>query len=218
MRAAGAAANGQHRAAPSGSALFVIALLAGSALAGCSATTVAPPADPADPAPVFLLDHGRHTSLVLPTPDGTLVRYAYGDWRYYAERETGLLHAIAALLWRTPGALGRRELPGPPVADEVRLQVPLLIEHLHELQVERAAVEELRARLDALFAAADLQLDSPDTDLVFVRHPRDYTLRHNSNRVIADWLVALGCEIHGWALYAHWKIITPADTDEERQR
>jgi len=190
-------------------------LLAALALLGGCTTQILPPRDVTDPARVFVLDHGRHTSLVLPTPEGGLVRYAYGDWRYYAERETGLGHAVAALLWSTPGALGRRHLAGPPTAAMVRARVPLVIEMLYEIEVERARVEALRAELDAIFAAAGRELDTPETDLIFVPHPRAYNLRHNSNTAIAAWLVRLGCETRGPAILANWRISQPA-TGETR--
>lgn len=175
---------------------------------GCT-TTVQPPADPANPAPVFILDHGRHTSLVVSTPEGGLVRYAYGDWRYYAERRTTFLRAVAALFWTTRGALGRRELEGPVTGEQVRNAVPLVIDSLYQLDVDRDRIEALRARLDAVFDAADRELYSPDTFLIFVEHPRSYTLRHNSNRVIADWLQELGCEVRGQRLLARWRIEDP---------
>jgi hypothetical protein len=37
--------------------------------------------------------------------------------------------------------------------------------------------------------AARHKLWSPDTFLILVAHPRGYTLRHNSNLVIANWRV-----------------------------
>jgi hypothetical protein len=185
--------------------LIVLLMLASGLLAGC-ATHVTPPPKPQDPALVFVLDHGRHTSLVVSTPDGALVRYAYGDWRYYAERLTGPGHAVAALLWSTEGALGRRELPGPATVAAVRNQVPLVIDSLYEIEVERARVEALRAQLDAIFEAAGQPRETPETHLFFVPHPRAYTLRHNSNTAIAGWLEQLGCEVRGAAILANWRI------------
>jgi hypothetical protein len=178
------------------------------ALCGC-ATHVTPPAEVQAPAKVFVLDHGRHTSLVVSTPEDGLVRYAYGDWRFYAERETGIVRAIAALLWSTPAALGRRELEGPASADIVRARVPLRIETLYEIEVERERVEILRAELDAIFAEADEVRETPETHLFFAPHPRAYNLRHNSNTAIASWLERLGCETRGPALLARWAFDQP---------
>src|ERR687898_1077107 len=70
-----------------------IAWLAASGIvAACAATfVVAPPplVPAATRAPVAVLDHGQHSSLVIGRPDGRMVRYAYGDWRWYAEGKTG---------------------------------------------------------------------------------------------------------------------------------
>lgn len=185
---------------------------------GCGTTSVLPPADLAEPAPVFILDHGRHTSLVVSTPEGELVRYAYGDWHYYAERATGSGRAIAALFRSTRGALGRRHLEGPPSEEQVRAQVPLLIEGLYRLEVERSRIEALRARLDAIFDAAERKLYSSDAFLIFAEHPHNYTLRHNSNRVIGNWLEELDCKVHGQRLFANWQVgpVTPSIDDERR--
>ena len=185
-----------------------VILLLGAALllGGCGNTRIVPPLDPVDPVPVFLLDHGRHTSLVLPAPDGSLHRYAYGDWRYYAEREVGPRESLAALFWPTPGALGHRRLPGPPTVAAVRAQVRVGITELHALPVERARVEALRTRLDALIAQAEHWLDTPEVDLVFHAHPTGYHLGHNSNQMIADWLVELGCEVSRRPVLSGWRI------------
>lgn len=191
-----------------------MALAATALLVGC-ANHVVPPAEVEEPTRVFLLDHGRHTSLVVSTPEGGLVRYAYGDWRFYAERKTGLRHATAALLWRTPGALGRRELRGPPTAEAVRARIPLVIVNLYALDVEQASVAALRDELDAMFSTAEQTVDTPETDLIFVPHPRAYTLRHNSNTAIAGWLTQLGCEVRGPAIIARWRI---EQTAKEAQR
>ena len=177
-------------------------------LTGCGATRIVPPLDPRDPVSVFVLDHGRHTSLVLPAPDGSLHRYAYGDWRYYAERDTGAASGLAALLWSTPGALGHRRMPGPVTAGAVRTQVRVVIVELHGLRVERQRVERLRRRLDGLIAQAEHQLETPEVDLVFVPHPAGYHLGHNSNQVLADWLVELGCEVSRRPVRAGWQVET----------
>jgi hypothetical protein len=81
-------------------------------LSGCT-TTVHPPARVADPAQIGVLDHGRHASLILESSGGDMVRYAYGDWNWFALRQTGPLEASAAVLWPTRAALGRMRLRGP---------------------------------------------------------------------------------------------------------
>ena len=195
--------------APLTGGVIPILLLAALLLAGCGTTRIVPPMDPRDPVPVFVLDHGRHTSLVLPASDGSLRRYAYGDWRYYAERETGPWQSVAALLWPTSGALGYRMLPGPPTEAAVRAQVGVMIVELHRLYVERERVDRLRTRLDARIAEAEYRLETPEVDLVFIPYPTGYHLGHNSNQVLADWLVELGCEVSRRPVLAGWRVVGP---------
>lgn len=175
-------------------------------LSGCGATLIVPPESPRDPVPVFVLDHGRHTSLVVSAADGSLHRYAYGDWRYYAERDTSLWNGLSALLWPTPGALGYRRLPGPPETAAVLGQVGVPIVELHSLHVERAGVEALRSRLDTLIAQADTWREAPEVELLFVPYPRRYSLAHSSNQVLADWLGELGCEVSRRPVLSSWQL------------
>ncbi len=127
--------------------------MAAVALGAC-VTTVEPPLTAGDAVDVYLLDHGRTPSLVLPTGTGELTRYAYGDWRWYALGERGVPEGAAALLWPTPAALGRQALGGPREASTVRRQVFVEIEELHAIRVGRRQAAALAARLDALFARA----------------------------------------------------------------
>lgn len=178
-------------------------------LGGCATVVVAPTA-PEQPVSVFLLDHGGHASLVLPAGERGLVRYAYGDFRWYALGQTGIGEGLSALAGGTPAALGRRELKGPAEERAVRAQVREGIQQLYELRVARAASERLRAELDGLFAANRATLVYSATyDLEFVRHPTPYSAEHNSNLVMAGWLEALGCEVEGAGLITNWRVKRP---------
>ncbi len=179
-------------------------------LAAC-ATVVVAPAAPEEPVAVFLLDHGGHASLVLPAGEGRLVRYAYGDFRWYALEQTGPGSGFAALLGGTPAALGRGELKGPAEVQAVRAQVREGTVQVYELRVARAASERLRGELDELFEANRATLvHSATYDLDFVRHPTPYSAEHNSNVVTARWLEALGCEVQGPSLITNWRVEPPA--------
>ena len=187
-----------------------IVIAASLLLAGC-ATVVVAPAAPEDPVPAFLLDHGGHASLVLPAEKGRLVRYAYGDFSWYALGRTGPGTGLAALAGGTPAALGRGELAGPAEARSVQAQVREGTERVYELRVPRAASERLRAELDGIYAANRATLVYSATyDLEFVRHPVPYSAEHNSNVVMARWLEALGCKVEGAALITNWRVENPA--------
>lgn len=187
--------------------LLAMAVLA----AGGCATVVTPPADVARPVRVLLLDHGRHASLVLPE-GGRLVRYAYGDWSWYALQRTGPGEAWRALFTASPAALGRRTLAPPPAAGAVLAQLRVGVERVHVLEVEQARAGELARRLDALFRAqAATRHYNRAYDLQFVRHPEPYRMSHNSNHVTAQWLRELGCDVSGAAMFSIWRIRAPGD-------
>jgi hypothetical protein len=183
------------------------ATIACAALGAC-ATTVVPPADPANPATVYLLDHGLHSSLVLPGRDGVLVRYEYGDWAWTALNERGIGIAWRALFCPNQAALGRRELaPASPPASGRLQSVHVPIEHAYALSVDDDAVARLRAELDAIYEAnIRTAITNSRYGLDFVHHPAPYTGRHNSNHVLADWLEALGCRINGPRWNARWVV------------
>lgn len=155
----------------------------------------------------MLLDHGRHASLALPAGDGGWLRYAYGDWRYYAQMKTAPWDGMAALLWPTPAALGRRRLPGPTTRAGLRAQLRVGVQAMYPIAVPRGRLERLRRQLQERFrAAAGTPLYNPVYDLRFVREGRRYDLLHNSNQEVARWLRALGCEVHGSALFSRWRV------------
>lgn len=181
-------------------------------VSGCGTTVVQPPRDPPEPRPVFLLDHGRHTSLVVSTDTGQMVRYAYGDWRYYADGDTRLRSGLAALFCRTPATLARRELAGPPEEMAILRQLRVGVEQIHPLAVPGANADRLREELDALHARGEAEhLYVPEYDLVFAPYPEPYTWRNNSARKVAEWLRALDVEVKGLALISRWEVIEPED-------
>jgi hypothetical protein len=168
---------------------------------------VFPPDRVADPAQIGVLDHGRHTSLIVEVPDNGMLRYAYGDWDWYALRQTGPAEASSALLWPSQAALGRKELPGPfsPMAVSRDVRVP--IEHALYLIVEAREVRRLVDRLDRIYYEnRSTRVYNEAYDLVFVPHPEPYSTFHNSNQVVGDWLEQLGCRVEGTTLFSVWKL------------
>lgn len=187
--------------------LLLLALL----LCGCSAVVTRPSPDAGDDLrPVFLLDHGRHASLVLTRPDHSLVRYAFGDWAWYAEGRSGAGPAVTALLVPSRSALGRRELA--PISDEADLQrrIRVGIEAIHTLSVAADRIDALDQDLSRWFEeGAAERLLNPRFDLEFVPGPRPYSLGDNSNHRVAEWLEALGVEVRGNPMLGHWRLQEP---------
>lgn len=179
-------------------------------LGGC-ATGIVPPPEPLRPAGVGVLDHGRHSSLVVELPGEGMLRYSYGDWGWYALGRTGVAEGSAALLWPTQGALGRRQLPGPFAPEVVVAQVRVPSEHAVWFAAEAAAVRRLAARLDSIFEAnRGTLIYNPGADLEFVHHPEPYWALHNSNQRVAEWVTALGARVEGPAVLSVWELRGPA--------
>jgi hypothetical protein len=178
-------------------------------LNGCVGTVTRPDVETIkQPRPVYLVDHGRHTSLVLTREDESMVRYLYGEWRWYALQEAGPLRLIPTAFIPTQATLGRRELSGPPTESSIRRQVPVVIRKVHELPAEADLIDRMDHRLDLRFNAAIETLHyNVDYDLEFVHDPVDYTIFYNSNHVIADWLRELGIEVGGNPVWATWRIL-----------
>jgi hypothetical protein len=143
----------------------------------------------------------------------TLVRYAYGDWNWYALEKNGLIDGFLALFWPTQATLARRELEGPgpgeTPAAAVRRQVAE-IDHVHEIPVGRADLRRLTGRLERHYRAnLHTAVEGKLSDLTFVHHPRPYTAFGNSNHQVSDWLRDLGCRIRGFAFFADWSVRHP---------
>lgn len=176
------------------------------ALTSCT-TTVIPPPSPRQPVTVHLVDHGRTPSLVLPGEGNTLVRYAYGDWNYYALRKNDIWHGIAALFWPTRGALGRKTIEHTDSMAIMLDRFEIQPEHVLSIEGEREKAERLRQRLDESFEAkGDTKIVNEPYALDFVHHSRRYTGFYNSNHAVANWLRELGCEVRGPAMVSKWKI------------
>ncbi|MEX2671167.1 MAG: hypothetical protein WD294_03540 [Phycisphaeraceae bacterium] len=181
-------------------------------LVGCT-TTVKPPTGVVDPVTVYVIDHGRTPSLLLPTAGDGAVRYAYGDWVYYAEsKRHPIWHGAPALLWPTPAAVGRQPLGRMPEANAaaVARATNLDVEHLHDVVVERADAEALHRDLEQHFQQHwDQRLHNPSAALTFVPHPDRYSLPHDSNRMVGRWLEQMGAETRGPFWATDWHIEQP---------
>lgn len=186
-------------------------------LGGCT-NVVTPPETPSAPTEVLLLDHGHHASLVLPG-GGEVVRYAYGDWRWFALGDRRFRNVTAALVRKSPAGLGREVLPQntEPKRMERLLRVPL--EESFALRVAEERADSLARSLDEIFRrGVETVVVNPGNGLTFVRHPEAYTLGHNSNHEVAEWLRALGCEVDVGTPLSRWRIAPPERDSRQRAR
>jgi len=175
-------------------------------LAGCSARIT--PADSLEtPVTVYLLDFGRHSSLLMAREEaGSYVRYSYGDWGWYLEGRRSWIRVAPVLLWPTPGGLGRgtyEQISSPEALQQLAPDV-------YPLQAEEKKVRALQKRLDAYFASDSVEpAYSREFQLYFVPYPKSYWLLHQSNLKTAEWLRELGLEVQGYPLWSNWVVVEP---------
>lgn len=197
--------------------LWVLVVLVGAvavvaAVSGCT-TTVTPPGRVSDPVDVYVLDYGRTPALLMPTPEGGAVRYAYGDWTYYAEgKRNPFFNGVPALLWPTAAGVGRQALSRMPEAeiDAVASATGLVPVELYVVAVERDRAATLYRALEDHFEQRwEQRLHNPSAQLTFVPHDDAYSLAHDSNDVVAQWLERMGAQTSGpfWAI--HWRVVEP---------
>lgn len=160
-----------------------------------------------EPIEVFLIDHGRHPSLILPRKEGGWVRYAYGDWAWYAEGRESIFRALAAIAWPTKGALGRRVFAESPGARLRYRVIPEGYVDIWPIAVELRKVRLLERDLEAIYVAGkDHSLWNHRYNLEFVPHPQAYWFANQSNLVMVQWLESLGLEVEGLGFFSNWQL------------
>ncbi len=191
--------------AVAGAVLLVgIPVLLAVAALGC-AMHVRSAAELADPVPVFVIDYGYHSSLLLPRPSGEVAEYAYGEWKWFALGQNAWYRLAPVLCWPTRGTLGNRVLSGPPELDNMRAQTGM--QSIYELHAEQRRVEALLAELDRRFERhhAEMVINEA-SQLWFVPDDRPYSLARQCNSEVGEWLEDLGCETRGRPLLARFEI------------
>jgi hypothetical protein len=172
---------------------------------GCVTTTIVPPPPGADDVAVFVTDYGRHSSVIVPAPEGHYVEYAFGDFRWFALSQTRGSDAARAMLFSAGSTLGRRQLDlvddaGAVASDTQAAQV------IH-FAAPRDKAHALIDRLDReYFARHDTVTYNPASAMWFVRSREPYHALHNCNHLTARWLRSLGCEVRGAALFSKFRI------------
>jgi hypothetical protein len=147
---------------------------------------VFPPQRVAAPVQAGILDHGRTASLIVEVPDDGMLRYAYGEWNWYALGQTGPAEGSAALFWPTEAALGRMELPGPFSPTAVSREVRVSVEHAYYLTVDARDVRRLVDHLDRIFSENHARsVYNEAHHLVFVPHPEPYSMFEPHGRGVA---------------------------------
>ncbi|WOD40212.1 hypothetical protein [Nodosilinea sp. E11] len=159
--------------------------------------TIVPPIAPSDPVTVYVVESGLHARLVVPLGD-RWVQYGFGDWDYYARHRQDLYHAVRALIWPTPGALGWGNIES---LDHFRAIAEPRGFRFLTFAASAAHTSQLIADLGNRFErqTAAGHVFNPKTNLNLAQDERIYAIWHNSNHELAQWLEALDCRVeHLW--------------------
>lgn len=168
------------------------------------------PASLKEPVEIALVDYGDHSSLILPAPDGRFTEFAFGDWAYYAKNDQGIYSTLAALLWPTQGALGRRDLRTPVTGGALSRMIRC--QAMHILKVERKRALALWKKLrDRHSRRRGQALENPTYGLKFVPDDDAYVCAYNCNDAVVRWLREAGCEVEGSAGISVFEVNGAAD-------
>ena len=153
--------------------LILFLILAG----GCSATII-PPASPSNPRTVYIADYGRHSSVLLPKPDGKFTECAWGDWQWFALGDTSPLSGVRALLFSDCSTLGQREV-APQPTDE-KMKRTLEADRVLRIECSGDRIEALRDQLNDRFSKHSTTLvHSSYSSLAQVKDDEHYWGLHN---------------------------------------
>jgi len=174
-------------------------------LSSC-AWRVVPPADVAQPVPVFLSEYGHHTRLALPHDSTAFFEYGFGEWNFYGLEKEGVFSAIRAISGLGAGALSRRQLPYTlKEADFVQAAGG---RRSARLWVERSLADRLRGELENRWRSnADSVVVRTWDQISVSRDPATYHLFGNSNQAVAKWLERLGCRVRGYPITSNFEVM-----------
>lgn len=180
------------------------AVLIALILPGC-AWTVRPPADVADPVPVWITEYGKHCRMALPSGPSKFTEYGFGEWHFYGLEERNIFSILRAGTGFGRGAFSRRELSAAPGGTLGPWQTGGT--RSERIQVERSLADSLRRELDARWQAnrGDVRIRQWD-GVPVSRDSSPYNLFDNSNHATARWLRRLGCEVRGFPLMANFRV------------
>lgn len=185
--------------------MFPIRLVFLLALVGCT-TTIVPPRSPDSPVPVYVVDHGRHSSLLFSQIDpARMIEYTYGEWAWFAQNEAGSARFAPTLFWPTQGTLGRRSISIE--ADVATVRARFKNELVYPVFVSRAKRDALLRKLDVEFhARIDTRFYQPAFETEFVHSDEDFHAFNNCNHATRAWLRELGCEARWGGVWAKFRL------------
>jgi hypothetical protein len=187
--------------------------------------TITPAGGVVDPVNVYVVDHGIHSSLVFPREDGNLVEFAYSRFDWAALDQDQWYRSLPAIIVPGTGTLGTRDLPGPSTRENVVHQFEITNNHptmqgLFVVPVSAVCCREVLAKLDQRWAAGkESEVFNQKRGMKFVKDPAQYSIMHNCNTEVSEWLRELGCRVDGPAVIAEIRVrAVPASNGTTERR
>ncbi|HLP90777.1 MAG TPA: DUF2459 domain-containing protein [Nostocaceae cyanobacterium] len=167
---------------------------------------IIPPNQKAQETPIYILDLGWHPELILPNNQNTFTLYAYGDWNYFALNNQNLSDGLAALFIPTLGTLGKRTFNNLEEIQKITTQrnYTLLTVKVPQNKVS-ALIQQLERRFNQNIHTT---IYNQKTGLTLVQDEKKYTILHNSNHELIEWLEELGCQVKGFVIWANFRVYT----------
>lgn len=191
--------------------LLALALLLVAGTAGC-VNRIRPPKNVADPVIVYVADHGKHSSLllpdgdVLPAADG-YVQYGFGDWVAFVENDNSMRSYLRAAFISARSALGREV---HETTDPAQLRRRVAARRLEPVTVERSAANALRTDLERHWHARAAQaVDNRNVRMILVPYHGPnarYSLWNHCNHTTARWLRRLDCTVWRMAMFSSFRV------------
>ena len=171
---------------------------------GC-ATTITPPRNVTDSTPIYLIDYGRHSSIMFRVGGDDVREYCFGDYDWFAINRNTRRDALRALFNSAGSTLGRR--PAQFADDVTQIKKGTNAPHVYRLVVSGEKADELVRHLDAVFDGRLGTLTyNPLSGVWFVRTKDRYSAFHNCNHVTNRWLERLGVKTRGAKMFARFNV------------
>lgn len=71
----------------------------------------------------------------------------------------------------------------------------------------KAKALQLAQALDQRFNRnIDTRIENPQTGLTLVKDEQEYTMLHNSNHELVEWLEQLDCQVEGFVMWSNFQV------------
>ena len=178
---------------------------------GCTARVI-PPQGVVSPQRVWLLSYDLHPSLVFAQEPDQLVMFEYGEWQWFAQKQTHWSRVFAVFIWPTQGSLSRRALNMSASSNTLEVVYAFEANQGWAIDVEQELAQDLLVRLEDRYRSVQSSAYyRRDLDTWFVKDPASYHMLRTCSEVMADWLRDLDCSVRGMLWTWKWSVATSPD-------